>query len=610
MKLSPTNYLVSLFIVTFLAITFLNLLATPALAQDATESSSLDGQAVTSSNYKAPQNADYALTNFMHGGLCILGGFSPAGDCVANEKQSDGSIKLKAYSTVPNGGAIGSIVSGIAYLYQSPTSTGEYIADIGRNLGLVKSAYAQNVQGSGESIVKPIKSLYLFVQKIAFILYTLVFVIVGFMIMFRRKMNQQTVVNIQNALPKLVVGLLLITFSYFISSLIVDLAFIGIQIVAAIFISNIATVPNGLGDAAVIDGLAKNSNILTLYGTSINQGLKDQFWNLVGGSFETVKSAFVTPFVGPQGGGFAKTIVTMMNAQQIAGGLLISGATSFIVSLLLPLVLIVALTIQFFRLFMSLLNSYITILVSTLLSPLIILYASIPGQGGKMDLWWKNLLAHSLVFPAIFLGFLFAGVILGDTSAWTAAPPFFGGLDTRLLQLIVAYGILLGLPAIPKMVTDALGVKPLQGIPQAAMGAALGGFGIARKSANAGTSRLFKPYTEGAKKYREANANRMLGLDRFNEAQSIASSRLRAAESNTPSGYWNRLANRVFYRMNPDTPKAQAPNRYYQWKAEKSGNTMDPGQWITNRNNGYAAYLATNPTPRLNIDDWGMQNGF
>ncbi len=498
MKLSPTNYLVSFFSLAILVITFLGFVPTLTLAQEATSSSDLNGQSVNSSNYKAPQNADYALTNFMHGALCAIGGVSPVGQCVTNERQEDGSVQLKAYNRIPGDGALGGIGHAIASLYNQPTSSTEYLASVGKNIGIVKYAYAQsNVEGSGEGIIRPIKDLYLFIQKIAYILFTLIFVIVGFMIMFRRKMNQQTVVNIQNAIPKLVVGLLLITFSYFISALIVDMSFLGVQIIAQVFISS--NIPNVYGNSEGINSFAKNSNLLHLFGGAAGQGLKDGFTSLLPSAFNTLSSFFT-------GGAVGDAAATGVIATPIIAGVIALLVPAFsnpvgwgligvggVIVLIVPLILVIALVIQFFKLFYALINAYISILVATLFSPLIILYASIPGQGGKMDLWWKTLLANSLIFPSVFAGFLFTGMILGGPRWDTNSPPLFGGLSPELLKLLVGYGILLGLPAIPKMIKDALGVKDIQGIPQIASAGLAAGVGGARLIYKKSTDRYRKP---------------------------------------------------------------------------------------------------------------------
>src|SRR3989344_4417049 len=116
-------------------------------------------------------------------------------------------------------------------LYTPPTSATLYLANLGESIGLSpKSALAQNVAGSGAGIIQPVIQLWQVIRNLAYLAFILVFLSVGFMIMFRSKINPQTVISVQAALPGLVIGLILITFSYFIAALIIDLAFVGVQL--------------------------------------------------------------------------------------------------------------------------------------------------------------------------------------------------------------------------------------------------------------------------------------------------------------------------------------------------------------------------------------------
>jgi hypothetical protein len=88
------------------------------------------------------------------------------------------------------------------------------------------------------------------------------------MIMLRQKLNPQTVISVQSALPGLVIGLIMVTFSYFIAALITDSAFFGVQIVAQIFVS----VVDSKGVVNFFDPvtLAQKSNIFDLYTSALS----------------------------------------------------------------------------------------------------------------------------------------------------------------------------------------------------------------------------------------------------------------------------------------------------------------------------------------------------
>ena len=59
-------------------------------------------------------------------------------------------------------------------------------------------------------------------RNFAYVLITLLFIIMGLMIMFRVKIDPRTVVSFQSALPKIIMALILVTFSYAIVGLLID----------------------------------------------------------------------------------------------------------------------------------------------------------------------------------------------------------------------------------------------------------------------------------------------------------------------------------------------------------------------------------------------------
>ena len=63
-------------------------------------------------------------------------------------------------------------------------------------------------------------------RDISYTLIVLVTIIFAFMIMFRVKLNPQTVISVQSALPKIVIALILITFSYAIAGFAIDLLYV------------------------------------------------------------------------------------------------------------------------------------------------------------------------------------------------------------------------------------------------------------------------------------------------------------------------------------------------------------------------------------------------
>src|SRR3990172_12628792 len=62
-----------------------------------------------------------------------------------------------------------------------------------------------------------------------------VMIVIGFLIMFRRQIDPHTVISIQNALPRIVLTLILITFSYAIVGLLIDLMYVILLLAYSLF---------------------------------------------------------------------------------------------------------------------------------------------------------------------------------------------------------------------------------------------------------------------------------------------------------------------------------------------------------------------------------------
>lgn len=111
-------------------------------------------------------------------------------------------------------------------LYDNPPVSGmTYLASVTNRLGIAKPVYAQD-QGIGFRGLQPILPLWRVFRNIAYVGFVLVFVVTGFAIMLRIKMSPQAVVTIQSAIPRIVIALLLVTFSYAIAGFLVDLSYV------------------------------------------------------------------------------------------------------------------------------------------------------------------------------------------------------------------------------------------------------------------------------------------------------------------------------------------------------------------------------------------------
>ena len=364
-------------------------------------------------------------------------------------------------------GAVGTVNNLIASLYATPpASSTYYLADLGQRLNLTQPAYAQN-QGIGFSGLTPLLPLWKAARNVAYTFFIFVFLIIGFAIMFRAKINPQTVVTIQSAIPKAVVALILVTFSYAIAGLMIDLMYL----VTGIGIALLQNIPGAnIGDASQYYG----------------GGFMDLFGRVFSSGAESLKDIVVglAPWTGGATGVaavIAAALGIFVNPLAWAGVI----ALPVIVLLLWAIVMLYLIV----KIFLALLMAYVQIIISILIAPLQLMFSAIPGQN-TVGSWLKNLTANLLIFPATALMLALSKHISGITnSLWT--PPLlgtFGESTGQAIGAILGFGILLFIPKVNDIIKSMFEKKPF------AYGAAIGeamrpAKGIGKTAYMAGASR-------------------------------------------------------------------------------------------------------------------------
>ena len=100
--------------------------------------------------------------------------------------------------------------SGVAWAYSG-------LADA----GFVKKSLA--AEGIGMGSIQPFAKIWKIFRDVTYLLLVVVLIAIGFMVMFRTKINPQTVISVENSLPKIIISLILITFSFAIAGFFIDL---------------------------------------------------------------------------------------------------------------------------------------------------------------------------------------------------------------------------------------------------------------------------------------------------------------------------------------------------------------------------------------------------
>jgi len=354
--------------------------------------------------------------------------------------------------------ALKSTSSLIATLYTNPPASGAYyLADLGQRLNIVQPAYAQGIGFSG---LRPLLPLWRASRNIAYIFFILIFIITGFAIMFRAKIDPQTVVTIQAAIPKVIIALVLVTFSYAIAGLMIDLMYltIGLSLAALTKFAN-ASLPR---------------SIPAYYGLGFGD-LWNDVWKASGKSLESAVGSYLPWLKGGMGGAAVMgAIIGAIVGTGILGptalGALAGGGG---VAILLLLIIAIIILYTIFRVFFTLLKSYVGIVISILIAPLQLMLSAIPGQN-TFGPWIRNLLSNILVFPAVIIMLVLANILSGITgNLWT--PPLLGSFGEATGQAagaILGFGIILMTPKVADIIKSMFEKKPFP--YGAAIGEAMG----------------------------------------------------------------------------------------------------------------------------------------
>ena len=461
----------------------------------------------------SPLFTDLLVHNVFHSFSCLAVGSSIIGQpCLSYRviQNAQGMVQTVPVLSQTNfsGGALGTTTSLIGLLYTNrPIRTTDYLASVGEGLG-VKTAHAQ-VAGSGANVLSPILNLWQVSRNISYLIMIIIFVIIGLMVMFRQRINPQTVITAQAALPGLVIGLILITFSYFLAALISDSAFIGTNLVGYYFVAAQSGTQENLVDKT------KGDNVITIVSSLLKGVKKDDIADATGTLFKAIGEpnildtsnpatlirgfaagaayqigSTIGPAIGAAlaAGGCAASAFAIGPAALLAvpvcagigqitgsigGGLGLAQQTwanpGGMVGYALWVAAIVIIVYSMLKLLLRLINNFLSIIFLTISAPFQFLAAALPGRQGLATGWILNMLCNVLAFPAVMAVFYFVNYLLGPqpgspfqinsstnlTNHDTL--PLFGGLNISFIRVLAAFGALVATPAIPDIICRTIG---------------------------------------------------------------------------------------------------------------------------------------------------------
>lgn len=236
-------------------------------------------------------------------------------------------------------------------------------------------------ESAGLTILQPVREIWEAVRDAAYALFVIVAIVIGFMIILRKEISPRVVVTFTNGLPKLFIGLLLITFSFPLVALAYDVV--------------------GVAGSAVV------ANALT--------DLPEHYGNV-----EKPEGGVVGAVFGPGAAQFVgESIVTVLYpfADKLENGSDEVKAAEAFRAFLVFIVFMTFLIITLVLVAGQLLFRLAKLLVYTIFSPFIILIGSVPGQEGVLTSFAKNIITTVLAFPVIAFMFAITRLVLAQVVA-------------------------------------------------------------------------------------------------------------------------------------------------------------------------------------------------
>lgn len=327
------------------------------------------------------------------------------GVCTSYDGQSDQTA-----------GVLGGINSTIIAMFTSqPANTGTAIADAFNSAGIAIAPPAM-AQGIGFAALDPILETWKVFRNLAYLFFILAFVVIGFMIMFRQKVGQAAI-TAQQAIPQIIIALIMVTFSYAIAGLLIDLMYLLMYLLIGIF--------------------GQNRSLIEMNTFELGWNLLTNSWSNIG-AIGNVVDGLLSTALGP-----------------------ISDGLGLAVNAVFLLIISVAVVIGMMRLFLELLKTYITLVISIALAPVILMFGAIPGRNSFGE-WVQSLIGNLAAFPAVLLVLIIFEMIVGAKGVNESGflPPYlFGAGAGGVIPMLLGLGLVIALPEVVIKVKETLGAK-------------------------------------------------------------------------------------------------------------------------------------------------------
>lgn len=442
---------------------------------------------------------------------CQLGGVDPTdphAKCLGVD-QKTGKIGY-----IENGGGVAGVFTYmIAATFVNPVRSGDYVNYLASNFGFEKKTYAESHDkqngcnkdlGLGYCGIFPLINIWATMRNMIYLLFVVIFMAIGLGIMLRVHIDPRTVMAVENQIPKIIIAIVLATFSFAIAGFMVDIMYTVIFLVYSVFNS----IPGIDNIIALSPADLQNTSVIGIGNNLSSDGLHGLVYNLAGNMGEIFRNLINIREWQPQDFGLITDALGLIQGQppfrvgiaspmdwiidiasflgalsishQVATGIggfpinagimllafggfhtLIEASLRNLLPFLIPyLVLLIAVIWALFRVWFALIQAYILFLLDVVSAPFWMLAGLVPGSKLSFTGWFRdvaaNLSAFVVAIVTIWLGKLFInafGCVPNSTSAGCTAaegffvPPLIGtDLTTNVIGSIIGIATLLSLP--------------------------------------------------------------------------------------------------------------------------------------------------------------------
>lgn len=292
------------------------------------------------------------------------------------------------------------------------------------------------------------------IRLISYIFFVVILIVAGFMIMFRHKIGGQLAVSVFNTLPNIIIALILVTFSFAIVGLLLNIGVMLINVIASILGVTADTAIKMDGPFSLLSGI-------------------------LGGKLDALGINLSVPLLLAIVGGLVIGLIALSGGT--AAPALIAGT---VIVLLIVIIVAGILIFASIRVYLTLLTAYLGIILNTIMAPIYLTFSAFPGQGFMVQDWLNRIIKGVLTFPVVYfflnLGFFIlkgdltlgfpSGIMSGDFSQVNTDTTPAGWLIKGLLVIVLFFFA----ADAPKMLDDYFPVGKREGAANAIAGAKAG----------------------------------------------------------------------------------------------------------------------------------------